>query len=39
MIIIEEFINKVPENINLQEVQKTALLGTMHILHKVLSIK
>ena len=30
---------EIPGNINLQEIQKTALLGTAHILPKVLSIK
>ena len=36
---VEKFIGKVPGNINLQEVQKTALLGTTRILRNVLSIK
>ena len=33
------FISEIPGNINLQEIQKTTLLGTAHILRKVLSIK
>ena len=35
----EKFIRQIPGNINLQEIQKTTLLGTAHILRKVLSIK
>ena len=35
----EKFIGKIPGNINLQEILTTTLLGTAHILRKVLSIK
>ncbi len=35
----EQFINKIPGNIRLQELQKTTLLGTAHVLRKVLSMK
>ena len=35
----EKFISEIPGNINLQEIQKTTLLGMVHILRKVLSIK
>ena len=35
----EKFISEIPGNINLQEIQKTTLLGMAHILRKVLSIK
>ena len=35
----EKFIGEIPGNINLQEIQKTTLLRTAHILRKVLSIK
>lgn len=35
----EEYIKKIPGNIKLQELQKTTLLGTAHILRKVLSMK
>ena len=35
----EKFISEIPGNINLQEIQKTTLLGTAHILWKVLCIK
>ena len=35
----EKFISEIAGNINLQETQKTTLLGTAHILRKVLSIK
>ena len=35
----EKFIGEIPGNINLQEIQKTTLVGTAHILWKVISIK
>ena len=35
----EKLVRVIPGNINLWEIQKTALLGTAHILRKVLSIK
>ena len=35
----EKFISEIPGNINLQEIQIKTLLGTAHILQKVLSIK
>ena len=35
----EKFISEITGNINLQEIQKTTLLGTADILRKVLSIK
>ena len=35
----EKFISEIPGNINLNEIQKTALVGTAHILRKVLSIE
>ena len=34
----EKFISEIAGNINLQETQKTTLLGTAHILRKVLPI-
>ena len=36
---LEKLISEIPGYINLQEIQKTTLLGTAHILGKVLSIK
>ena len=36
---IEKQIDKVPENINVTELQKIALLGLAHILPKVLPMK
>ena len=36
---LEKYTDKIPGNINIQEVQKIALLGTTHILQRVLSIK
>ena len=36
---LEKFTNKIPGNINIDEIQKIALLGTAHILRRVLSIK
>ena len=36
---IENHINKIPRNINITEMQKMTLLGSSHILRKVLSIK
>ena len=35
----EKLMREIPGNINLWEIQKTALMGTAHILRKVLSIK
>ena len=35
----EKFISEIPGNVNPKEIQKTTLLGTVHILRKVLSIK
>ena len=35
----EKLVTVIPGNINLWEIQKTALLGTAHILRKVLPIK
>ena len=35
----EELVREIPGNVNLWEIQKTALLGKAHILQKVLSIK
>jgi len=34
----EKQISKIPGNSNLQEIQKTALLGTAHIFRRILSI-
>ena len=36
---IEKHINKIPGKINIAEIQKIALLGSSHILRKVLSIE
>ena len=36
---LENYTNKIPGNIQLEELQKIALLGTAHILRRVLSIK
>ena len=36
---LEKYTDKIPGNINIHEVQKIALLGTAHILRRVLSIK
>ena len=36
---IKHYLHEIPSSNNLQEIQKTALLGTAHILRKVLSIK
>ena len=36
---IEQYTNRIPGNINVYAVQKIALLGTAHILRRVLSIK
>ena len=36
---VEQYTNRIPGNINIYEVQKIALLGTAHILRRVLSIK
>ena len=35
----EQFIKNIPGNIRLQELQKATLLGTAHILRKVLAVK
>ena len=35
---LEKYTGKIPSNINIQEVQKIALLGTAHIKGRVLSI-
>ena len=35
----EKFVREIAGNVNLWEIQKTTLLGTAHILRKVLSIK
>ena len=32
-----KYVEKIPENINVEELQKISLLGTSHILRKVLS--
>ena len=36
---IEKHVDKIPGNINITELQKIALLGSSHILRKVLSIE
>ena len=36
---IKHYLREIPGSNNLREIQKTALLGTAHILRKVLSIK
>ena len=36
---MDKFIERIPGSVNLYEVQKIALLGTAHIIRKVLSIK
>ena len=36
---IENYINKIPGNINIHELQKITLLSTAHLLRRVLSIK
>ena len=36
---LEKYTDNIPGNINIQEVQKIALLGTAHIIRRVLSIK
>jgi len=35
----EDYIGKIPGNIRITELQKTVLLGTAHILGRILSIK
>jgi len=35
----DQFMKKIPRNIRLQELQKATLLGTAHILRKVLTAK
>ena len=35
----EKLVSEIPGNIFLWEIQKTALLGTAHILRKALSVK
>ena len=37
--VIENYINKLPGNINIHELQKITLLSTAHLLRRVLSIK
>ena len=39
MMIMEKYIQQVPRNIKIQELQKITLIGTSHILKKALSIK
>ena len=39
MMIMEKYIQQVPRNIKIHELQKITLLGTSHILKKALSIK
>ena len=34
----EELVREIPGNVNLWEIQKTTLVGTAHILRKVLSV-
>ena len=36
---MEKYISKIPDNISIQEAQKCVLLGTAHILRRILSIK
>ena len=36
---MENYSNKIPGNINIHEVQKITVLGTVHLLRRVLSIK
>ena len=36
---MEKYINKIPGNISIQDTQKCVLLGTAHILRRILSIK
>ena len=36
---LDNYTDKIPGNIHLEELQKIALLGTAHILRRVLSIK
>jgi hypothetical protein len=36
---MEKYTDKIPGNINIREVQKIALLGTAHILQRVLLIR
>jgi len=36
---LENYTQKIPGNIKMEELQKISLLGTAHILRKVLSIK
>ena len=36
---MEKYINKIPGHISIQETQKCVLLGTAHILRRILSIK
>ena len=39
LVKLKKHTNKIPGNINIIEVQKIALLGSAHILRRVLSIK
>jgi hypothetical protein len=36
---MEKYTDKIPGNINIHEIHKIALLGTAHILRRVLSIR
>ena len=39
MTVMEKYIQQVPRNIKIHELQKITLLGTSHILKKALSFK
>ena len=39
MMVMEKYLQQVPRNIKIHELQKITLLGTSHILKKTLSIK
>ena len=39
MMVTEKYLQQVPRNIKIHELQKITLLGTSHILKKALSIK
>ena len=36
---MQKYINNIPGNISIQEAQKCVLLGTAHVLRRILSIK
>ena len=38
-VVMENYTNKIPGNINIHELQKVTLLSTAHLLRRVLSIK